>query len=245
MGKLILAFAVSIGFHAVAIPVVHLLHLRSKSKTPVIDRFCAVYSNCGFMGIPLLESALGSVGVLFGSAYLAIFNVIVWTHGYGMFSRNSAQKTSWAKIVLNPGVISIVIAIILLIFKIHLPDIPSRVIGGFAGLNTPVAMLLLGVYLGEVNLLKALKNAAVYIVCIERLLLLPVLALLSFRLLGIDVQISTAIVLSAGCPCAAIAAIFAAQFNRDTGYASAVVAISTVLSIGTLPLISYLSTLIL
>ncbi len=245
MGKLVLAFALSLGFHVAAILIVSLLHLKTKSKTPVIDKFCTIYSNCGFMGIPLLESALGSGGVLFGSAYLTVFNLIVWTHGYGMYSRNNGQKVSWTKIVLNPGVISIVIAIILLIFKIQLPEIPAKIVGGFAALNTPVAMILLGVYLGEANVFDTLKKSTVYKVCFERLILLPVLALFAFRFLGIDVQISTAIALSAGCPCATIAAIFAAQSGRNTGYASAVVAISTVFSIGTLPLISYLSTLIL
>lgn len=245
LGQMLVAFAVSIGFHIVAIPLMHIAFAGAKDKKrSVVSKFCAVYSNCGFMGIPLLQAALGDTGVFIGSAYLAVFNVFVWTHGYSSFNKGNGDF-SYTKAVLNPGVVGVALAAVIVLCNIKLPPVIYSAVNGMSALNTPVAMILLGIYLGESKLLETLKRADTYIVCVLRLVLLPLITVLIMAALSIDTEVAVTIALSASCPCAAISAIFAAQFDKDSAYASAVVALSTLLSLVTLPIVSHLSTMIL
>lgn len=239
------AFIVSIAFHLLYILLTWLLYIKSNDPDrAVIDRFCITYSNCGFMGIPLLEAALGSEGVFVGSAYLATFNVFVWTFGYGMFNKGK-NNFSYAKAICNPGVIGITAALLLMIFNIKLKGAVLSAVDGMAALNTPVAMVLLGVYLGESKIFATLKRISVYIISALRLIIFPIISVLLLKLFNVNSEIAMAIAISASCPCAAISAIFASQFNKDSGYASSVVAVSTIFSLISLPFIVYFATKIL
>lgn len=241
---LAVAFGVSIALHIFYIFATWLLYRCSTNPDRVVvDRFCIIFSNCGFMGIPLLEAALGPNGVFIGSAYLATFNVVVWTAGYSMFNKGN-NNFSYAKALLNPGVIGITVALILMLSDITLKGAALSAVDGMAALNTPVAMVLLGVYLGESKIFTCLKSLSVYAVLVLRLIALPIVSIFILKVLNVDSQIALAITLSASCPCAAISAIFASQFGKDSGYASSVVALSTLVSLATLPFVAYVASMI-
>ena len=42
----------------------------------IIDRLCIAFTNCGFMGIPLIRGVFGEEGVFYLMGYLVIFNFI-------------------------------------------------------------------------------------------------------------------------------------------------------------------------
>jgi predicted permease len=77
------SFALSAISFAAAIPLARLM-VPQKSQYSVIQRFSIIYSNCGFMGIPLIMNIYGKSGVLYLTAYITLFNLLVWTHGYIM-----------------------------------------------------------------------------------------------------------------------------------------------------------------
>ena len=242
--KLAASFAVAVAVHVLMFLISKLLYLKSRDKDrAVVDRFSISYSNCGFMGIPLLEAALGAEGVFIGSSYLAVFNIFVWTQGYKMYA-SGREKTSVLKAVLNPGVIGVALAAVLMLTGIKLPKAVSTVVNGMSALNTPVAMVLLGIYLAETKLLEALKKPALYGVCVLRLIIMPFIVIAGLSLLGFDTEISYPTILSAACPCAAISAIFASQFGKNAGYASSVVAVSTLFSLFSLPFIAYMASMV-
>lgn len=54
----------------------------------IVYRFAAIFSNCGFMALPLESALLGPDGMFFGAAFLAVFNIMNWTLGLYMMSRN-------------------------------------------------------------------------------------------------------------------------------------------------------------
>ncbi len=207
-------------------------------------KFTNIYSNCGFMGIPLLSATLGDKGVLLGSAYLAVFNVLIWTHGLYMFG-GDFKLLSVKNLVKNPGVAGTSIALVLFFAQIRLTGVVKDAVGYIAELNTPLAMLLLGTYLARSNLKQAILNKNIYLVCFVRLVFLPVLTILLFKLLGVGYNMAITLVLPAACPCAAMAAIFAEKFDLDPGYPSQIVSLTTIVSLVTLPLMAYLTSVIL
>lgn len=124
---LLTAFIAATVINAVSILVSKLIFGRSRTPRGQIDQYCAAYSNCGFMAIPLLEAVLGAEGVFYGSAYLAVFNILNWTHGIYLYTQDR-KSLSLKKILINPGVIGVVIGLALF-FCTH-PSAGRAVYGG-------------------------------------------------------------------------------------------------------------------
>ncbi len=235
--ELLIVFIGALLIHAIAIAIGHLFY-----KNNPINSTSVVYSNCGFMAIPLLEAVLGNTGVFFGAAYLAVFNTLVWTHGVYVFTKGNGL--SMKKVFLNPGTIGVIIGLAFFFLRIRLPHILLQPIQYMAGLNTPVAMLLLGAFLANVKFGSVFKNIRLYTISLLRLLILPLIGMFIFNLLPLsDTGYMSLLILSA-CPIATMIAIFAQRFNLDRGYASQLVAINTVFSIVTIPLVVYISSFV-
>lgn len=243
--EIISAFLYSIVLHVLFIVVSYIVFSFTKNEDlKKSEIFTSVYSNCGFMGIPLLSAALGEKGVLLGSAYLAVFNIIVWTHGLFLYG-GDIKLLSLKNLAKNPGVIGTLIALLLFVFKIRLGGFLKASVGYLADLNTPLAMLLLGSYLARCDLLAALRQKAIYAVSAMRLLILPLLGIFLLKLFGASPFTATTLSLSAACPCATISALFAEKFNKDTGLPAQTVSVTTILSVATLPVAAYLASVII
>lgn len=242
---LAMAFAVSIVLHIVMIVVSNLYFAGIKSKEyKKINTACGVYSNCGFMAIPLLAAAFGNKGVFYGSAYLAVFNCFVWTHGIHTYS-DGIEKFRLKKMILNPGIIGTVIAMTLYFLQIKLPAVLSSVVGYVADLNTPLAMLLLGSFLARTKILSTFRNPQIYAVSVLRLIIFPLIAIVIFMLIGADRTMSISVLISVSCPTAAIAALFAEKYNMDSAYAAQVSSVTTLYSLITIPVMVQLATVLI
>ena len=112
--------------------------LSSKEK---IDRIAVAFTNCGFVGIPLIRGVFGDEGVFYLMGYLIIFNVLIWTYGYYQMSGTTNTK----KIITNPNIIAVTIGLILFCLPFDLPELVRKPIVMIADINTPMAMLLLGI----------------------------------------------------------------------------------------------------
>ena len=237
--NLLMAAVFTIIIHVVMIIISTVIYKKEETKRYRINIFSAVYSNCGFMAIPLLMAVLGEDGVFYGSAYLAIFNIFYWTHGVCLYTGNR-KSFSLKKAFLNPGVVGTLLSLLLFLLNISLPAILLEPVKYLAGLNTPLAMIILGTYLANINFAKTLKKLSIYTVSLLRLIIFPILALILAKIMGLDSSVTTSLIISSACPTAAVATLFAAKFGLDAEYASEVVSVSTILSIITIPLIMLL-----
>lgn len=239
LGKL---FLYSLIIHVIAIGICHFLFRRRPEDEERVMRFGCIYSNCGFMGIPLVQSILGNEGVVYASAFLAIFNLLAWTHGVSLMGKGEGG-ISWKKAVLTPGTIGLAIAFPLFLFSIRIPEPIHSAVNFLANLNTPLAMVCVGVFIAGVNLRSVFKEGSLYLVCFFRLLFFPALSFLLLWAFGADRMSFLACLLQAAGPCATILALLAAKYDRDAEMASKLVALSTLLSILTIPLFTALGEL--
>lgn len=240
VSNLLIAFAAATVINIMSIFVSWLIFGRNKNEKSIINQYCSAYSNCGFMGIPLLEATLGSQGVFYGAAYLAMFNVFNWTHGIYLYTQDK-KSFSLKSLVLNPGIIGVVVGLALFFAQIRLSEIVSTAVNYLAGLNTPLAMLLLGVFLADVDFAKALRNTSLYFVSFTRLILIPLIAILMMKVNFIPPEVAIAVFIPAACPSATASALFAAKYDLNAGYASEIVSINTIMAIVTIPLMVMLN----
>ena len=249
-----LAFVSAVVYHFLNIVTAHLfMHDRIRERESVL-RFSIVFSNAGYMAIPLQKNILGDQGVLCGSAVIAVFNVLLWTYGYMVMhgpeaDRETADATPAARqhgaaarilklIFLNPGTLGALVGIAFFMLRIKLPYVADEPLRFLAELNTPVPMLIIGFYLAEANIGKIFKDAKVYLNMLLRLTAVPLILLGIFMAAGIrDRILVVSSIIAASAPSAAVTTMFAAKFKQDAELSVGIVSYSTLVSIITMPVV--------
>ena len=226
----------SLLIHGGLIAAAILIFRGKEEKRNRVLRFALVFSNAGYMGIPLQEAVLGEEGVFYGSVYIAVFNLTLWTFGV-VCSTGNIKDISGKKLITNPGIIGVVLGILLFLLPLKLPAVISSVVGNMASLNTPLAMLIIGFFLAESNLLAALRDKGVYLVAFLRLIAAPLAVLGILYLCGVRDAVLVSLITAASAPVAAATSMFATRFDNDITLSVNLVTITTILSIATMPLI--------
>ena len=213
-------------------------------ENSAVFKYAVSYGNMGYMALPLCQALLGSEGVFYCSAGVVAFNILCFTHGVWVMTKDKENSSfDFKKLFFNPGVISVLIGLPLFIFDINLPDIFVNAIGHISNLNTPVAMIFFGTYIANTDLKKMFKVKENYMVAFLKLIVMPLIMFGIFKLVGLTGTIITACIISASVPSANNTAMFAAKYGKDTGVASQVVSLDSALSVITIPIMIALSKL--
>lgn len=218
-----------------------LLLIRSKNPSrQKVLQFGVIFSNCGYMSLPLLQAVLGDDGVFYGATYIAVFQVITWS--YGVFLMGDGLKTvTPKKTILSPGVIGFAIALIIFLLEIPMPTVIRQPISYMASLNTPLPMIIIGYHLANSNILSGLKDLNLLFSIFLKLAVLPLIVVFGFYICGLKGTMPIALSICASAPTAAISTMFASKFGRDTSLSVTVVSLSTLLSVISMPLIATLA----
>ncbi len=236
---LIIGLAVTAGLSAASFLLAILLSrlvIRSKGNPDMaVERMSIVYSNCGFIGVPLINGLLGAKGVFFMTAYITVFNILIWSHGIMLMSGKAGSLMDTVKNFLHPSTFAIGAGIFFFVIGLHLPEVVGNSLSMIGAMNTPVAMLISGMNLAESELLSCLKNPRTYMISFVKLVVIPLLTLLLLAAARADRTIAVTILTAAACPSGAMGTMFALQYNKDSGYASKLLAVTTALSLFTIP----------
>ena len=243
VGNIIIGVIFSAVIIAISILIAKItFHDKNKVDNSVY-KFATIFSNCGFMSLPLQKAILGDDGWFYGSIFIAVFNIFLWTYGLVMMSGDKKQL-SLKKLALNPGIVGVVIALILFVSGIELPYIVAKPIEYLSDLNTPLPMLVVGFYLSQANLKKAFTGAKIYLTLAVRLIIIPLIAVAAMTVLKIDSAITVSFTIACAAPTAATTTMFSAKFNRNVELSVSLVASTTIVSIITLPAVVALAQLI-
>ena len=202
-----------------------------------LDQASVFASNCGFIGIPLVQSTLGTDYVFYLSMAIAAFNLFVWTYGIWLVSGDPGQVTV-RKFVTCPALVAVAVGLLIYVCQIQLPDVLSTSLSAISDLNTGLAMVVLGAMLGQADLRSLLRERSLYGTSLMRLVVAPLVVLailMAFRFLPSKVLLVLLIAYSA--PAAVMIAMFAEKFDGDYRHAAGVVALSTLLSVVTMPVL--------
>ncbi|HEY5560386.1 MAG TPA: AEC family transporter [Clostridiaceae bacterium] len=203
-------------------------------------QFMTIFSNCGYMGFPVLTSIFKEVGVFYGSMYNIPFTIFVWTIGVRIF-QGKEEKSNLKKVLINPGIIATIIGLIIFIFSIKMPAPLADAIKMVGSMTTPLSMLIIGSMLADADLKASIFDKTIYYATFVRIVLLPGLALGVLRLLGMRGIPLTVSVLMIGMPVAANTVIFSEKYGGDSVFASTLIFLTTLLSLATIPVIILLS----
>ncbi|MBQ4128721.1 MAG: AEC family transporter [Ruminococcus sp.] len=234
--KLLISAVCSALILAVSVVVAQLLFKNQQRSRATILKFATVFSNCGYMSLPLQKALLSDDGVFYGATFVAMFNIFVWSYGI-ITMKGKSEKGSSLKILINPGIIGTAIGIVLFLCSVKLPTIIAQPINYLAALNSPVPMLIIGYYLANANLKRAFTDLWSYIAMALRLIVLPLVTLAVLLLFGIKGSLLVSLIIATASPVAAITTMMSAKYGHDTELSVSLVSASTLLSLFTMPLV--------
>lgn len=232
-----LALLLAIISHVVSIFISIIFVRKKNNENCGIERFAMIYTNCGFMALPLLDATFGKDGVLFGSVYMVVFQILSWTHGYigisGKFSKGQIMKT-----FLSPTIIAVVVGISLFILNVKLPFTIGKTIEYVGSLNTPLAMVVIGVNLAQSRMIDAFKTFRNYYVVMFINFIIPIVIVLLFSMTKIfPTNLIMINIISVACPCAATTVMFSQRLGKDYIYAGHILTLSNIASIVSIPIV--------
>lgn len=229
--SLLLAFTT----HFIAIAL-NLPFFRKKNDENPIYKYASIYGNVGFMALPLASEILGDEGVFYCANGVIAFNIITFIHGIKIMNRDGF-KLNLKNLVLNPGIISVIIGLPLFLLQVKLPVLIEQPMSYLAELNTPLAMLIFGTYLANTDLKTMFTDKKIYLAAFLKLLAMPLLCIGIYHICGVSGTLLVACAITACVPSANNTFMFASKYGRDTGLASKTVALVSLFSIITMPVV--------
>ena len=211
------------------------------SENIKLEQLMVFLSNIGFFGIPVIKAMFGNEYVIYLVFYMLLFNIVAYSLGLFIAIPEDSDSRSFSpRLIINTGTVLSVIAIIL-----YLTDIPIHpTIGDFftymGNACIPLSMLLIGGSLAQLDLKEVFRDRSIYIYILIRNILIPGAGILIFRLLPFEPTIVKICCLSASMPIAALTGMLAEQYAHRGNYCNKMIAMSTILSVVTVPLLSLL-----
>lgn len=228
--------AVSMGIQLFSIFVGKYFFFRFKEHKQNIFTYGLIVSNSSFIGLPIIDSLYGSLGVLYTSLFQIPVRITMWSSGLSLFT-STERKQVWRKLAAHPCIVAVVIGLIFLLFSIKLPEFLERTMTSISGCMVPVSMLAIGGMLSESRWKQFLDPSVLYY-CLIRLVVYPLMILAVLRGGGMERMAADVTVLLSGMPMAGTTAILADKYGYNSAFASQCIFVSTGLSIITLPLLS-------
>lgn len=240
---LIVSFVLAFLTHFLGMGIAEFCFKKRSTLERGVYHYAIVFSNAAFLALPLAQSVAGEEGVFYSSCYVAVFNILAFTYGIREISGKTA-KISIKHIVLNPGSISVLIAIPLFLLQVRLPEFLMDTLARVGACNSPMAMIVFGTFFANCNFKNIFAKKEVYFVSLIRLVVIPVIMLFVFKLIGVKGNMLTALTISASAPVATNTAMYAAKYDNDTALSSELVGQTSILSVITMPVIVALAQII-
>ncbi len=236
---LMAAFGLAVIAHIVGILINKLSWSSKKEKSAGVLKFGSMYSNAGFMAIPLISGVYGDTGVFFSTAYLVIFNLFSWSHGIMLINKKQTIKQSLKNLV-NPSIIAIVIGIFVFFLQIPIWNPIYTSIDFIAQINTPLAMIIAGIFIVKSDILNAFKTLKVYKSAFIKLFAIPLVMSVVMHLFKVPETIAVTSLIATACPTGTTTILFAEKFGADSSLAVKLYTMSTLLSIFTIPVVIWI-----
>lgn len=245
-GRELLSLTVVIlAIYAVLLLLAYLLPvlLRVDPKSRGVYQAMTVFSNIGFMGYPIIAALYGSSAILYGALYSIPFNILIYTFGVSALRKkeNGAEKKKLSlKEVLNIGVITSIISLILYLWQIRVPGFLTDTLSYLGNLTAPLSMMVIGASMTSISLRELFTDVRLLLFSLIKLLLIPVLGMLLIRQVVTNEVICGVFMIMLTTPVGSMTAMLAQEYDGDYETASRGVTLTTLLSVITMPVVSLL-----
>lgn len=216
--------------------------LRIKKPQRNFYQMMTMFSNIGFIGIPLVRALLGREYVIYIAFYTLVYNVLIYTYGIYLAIKTNElpgeQMVFPVRKILNPGVIGCVVAILIFVLDIPVAE-PIVTFSNYMGDTCiPLSMILIGTSVAKMDGKKLFSNGKMYVFLAIKMLLLPIAAAIICKGLPVDAGVYKVFVIECSVPIGSMITLIAQEYGKKDDSAVIGVVLSTVLSVITIPIVA-------
>ena len=243
-------FILAWGMFGVVILIAHFIPriIRANDEEYGTYKTMTIFSNIGFMGFPVINALYGSEALLYATMFLIPFNVLIYTYGIsvmrasgdGPVGNDKAKAGFRLQKILNVGVISCAVALVIYLTRLPLPLVVENAVDSISGLTAPLSMMVIGDSLTKINLKRLFCNGRMLVFSVIKLLVIPIVGVSLIKLLGLNPVLTGVCMIMLATPVGSMNAMLAQQYGGDYELASQGVTITTLLAVITMPLVSWL-----
>ncbi|MBO5224202.1 MAG: AEC family transporter [Clostridia bacterium] len=226
--------------------------MEKDAKKQGMMRFCSVFSNNGFLGIPLAAAVFPSqpTVVLVVIIINIITNVMLYTLGVYAVT-GDGKSMNIKKALINPVIIAFIVGVVINLTGVvqYVPEI-NTFSTHFSSVVTPLSMTILGMKMGSVKISSLFLEIRTYYVSALKLIVYPVIIVALMLLCKtlcvpfINTEFVLGIFMAFSMPTAGLASAFADTYDGDGEGAVKYTLNSTILSVITIPVLYLLITLL-
>lgn len=212
---------------------------RAKKKERNVYRLLSAFNNIGFMGFPVIAAVYGQEALLYAAVFSMLFNVLIYTYGIQTARGQGMGKIQWIKI-MNIGVISSVLAIVIYLFDIPTPQFFDTTMSGLSGLTAPLSMMVIGISLAGIRMKELFLDVKLLLYSMTKLLLIPILIMPIINRVIENEMLCGVCMIMIATPAASMTAMLMQQYggSEEAELTAKGVALTTLLSVVTIPIVS-------
>lgn len=223
-----------------------LIFCRFKDKNKARAATAASYmSNFSFMGLPVIQALFPGVSemIIYCSVFMAVGNILNWT--LVSYTLTGEKKyISIKKAFINPPTVALAVGLPFFFFSVKVPYIITDVLELLGGITTPLAMIVVGIRFAEMNFKQLFSGKEVYISSVFKLIFAPLFCLGIMLLLRLVFPLSYELIATLyiimAMPTANIVIMLCEFYNLPSLTAAKCVIFSSLFSILTIPLLTWL-----
>lgn len=200
-----------------------------------------IFNNIAFMGFPIVAAAYGPDALLYSALFTLPFCLLIYTYGIVLITENGEKKEKLRiKSIFNIGVIAVIFALAMLFIKPDMPEFVITASKGVSNLTGPLSMMVIGISLAGMKLRDVFCDKTLWLFSFVKLLVIPIIGtLIVIRLLDNDLLCHVCMVML-GTPVASMVVMLAQTYDADSELMSRGVALTTILSVITIPMVSFI-----
>ena len=211
---------------------------HTKGKMRSAYKIMTVFNNIGFMGFPIITAAYGEEALLYAAIFVLPYNILFYTYGVKV-TQGAGEKTGLKlKQILNIGSISSILAVVLYVVRIPMHDVIKTATASLSNLTGPLSMFVIGISLSNMKIRELFTDVKLMGYTAIKLLLIPVIGTLVAANFIHDQMLLNVFMIMLATPAGAMTAMLAQEYDGDYELASKAVALTTLLSVVTIPVVS-------
>lgn len=197
-----------------------------------------VFSNLGFIGIPVVTNVLGAEYVVYVTEFIMAYNLVFYTYGVSLVEGKFSAASLRA--MINPGNVLTVFALCMVLFHIQLPAFLSTAVVYLGNVTSPMALFAVGFALANTDLKALLGDKRLYVFTAVKLLVIPAVLLAGLKLLPVSQELVKVCLIMFAMPVGNMPLMIGTQKGIDVRTCSGAILMTTVLCVVTIPLLMML-----
>ena len=211
---------------------------RTTGKTQSAYKIMTVFNNIGFMGFPVIEAAYGEEALLYAAIFVLPYNILFYTYGIAVTQSGGETKGLKVRQILNIGSIASILAVILYLTQIPVHGIIKSVTASLSDLTAPLSMFVIGISLTKMQLRELFTDIKLLGYSAIKLLVIPIVGMMIAGNYIQNQMLCEVFMIMLATPAGAMTAMLAQEYDGDYSLASRAVALTTLLSVITIPIVS-------